>query len=189
MEPSQIYFRHHLFSLSLPSGFSVFSGTNIFTLILFRFERPKAHISERNNVLLTQQKAPRTSAKLPEGLHILDDIIVALNTAEFCKWSGRKCKAIPVTGRAGPWGRETSRLHIFWTVGSQMAVTLSAVGGRPHFTPGRFMVLISVRGWVDPRLIMRLHVNRKFDRRLMRSPCCLCVCEFPSSNVWVVEAV
>jgi hypothetical protein len=36
--------------------------------------------------------------------------------------------------------------HIFWTIGSHMAVRLSALrAGRP-LPPGRFMVLISVRG-------------------------------------------
>jgi hypothetical protein len=38
-----------------------------------------------------------------------------------------------------------------------MAVRLSALRARrPPFTPGRFLVLISVRGWVDPRAIVRL---------------------------------
>jgi hypothetical protein len=37
-----------------------------------------------------------------------------------------------------------------------MAVGLSALRvGRP-LAPGRFRVLISVRGWVDPRTIVRL---------------------------------
>jgi hypothetical protein len=43
----------------------------------------------------------------------------------------KKGKAIPVTGREGPWCCETSRLpHFLYTIGSQTAVRLSA-GGRP----------------------------------------------------------
>jgi hypothetical protein len=41
--------------------------------------------------------------------------------------------------------------HIFQTIGSKMAVRLSALcAGRP-LHPGRFLVLISVKGWVDPQ--------------------------------------
>jgi hypothetical protein len=57
-----------------------------------------------------------------------------------------KSKAIPVTDREGPYGCETSRLpHILdnrLTVGGDV-VSLTR---RPPFTPGRFLVLISVRG-------------------------------------------
>jgi hypothetical protein len=46
--------------------------------------------------------------------------------------------------------------HIFYTIGSQMAVSLPALrAGRP-LPPGRFLVLISVRGGVDTRAIVRL---------------------------------
>jgi hypothetical protein len=45
--------------------------------------------------------------------------------------------------------------HIFYTIGSQMAVTSALRAGRP-LPPGRFLVLISVRGLIDPRAIVRL---------------------------------
>jgi hypothetical protein len=46
--------------------------------------------------------------------------------------------------------------HIFLTIGSQMAVRLSALRGGRHLPPGTFLVLISVRGWVDRKVIVRL---------------------------------
>jgi hypothetical protein len=46
--------------------------------------------------------------------------------------------------------------HISYKIGSEMGVRLSAIrAGRP-LPPGRFLVLISVRGRVDPRAIVRL---------------------------------
>jgi hypothetical protein len=60
-----------------------------------------------------------------------------------------KGKAIPVTGREGPYDYETPWFPYFvYTVDSEMAVRLSALGAdRPlPPPPGRFLILISVRG-------------------------------------------
>jgi hypothetical protein len=51
----------------------------------------------------------------------------------------------------GHWGS-----HIFLTIGSQMAVRLSASHACCPLPPGRFLVLISVRGSVDPEAISQL---------------------------------
>jgi hypothetical protein len=67
-----------------------------------------------------------------------------------------KCKAIPETGREGPWGCETLKIPHFlenrFTDGSK--VVSPRTGRVLH--PGRSMVLISVRCWFDPRAIVRL---------------------------------
>jgi hypothetical protein len=46
--------------------------------------------------------------------------------------------------------------HIFYTIGLQMAVRLPALSASRPLPPGRFLVLISVRGWFYPRAIVRL---------------------------------
>jgi hypothetical protein len=73
-----------------------------------------------------------------------------------------KDKSIPVTGRGGPYGGETSKLpYFFYKIGSQMTVRLSALrAGRP-LPLGRFLVLISVTGWIDPRATVRLEGLRQ----------------------------
>jgi hypothetical protein len=57
-----------------------------------------------------------------------------------------KGKAIPVT----------VSFQIFYTIGSQMAVRLSALSAVRPLHKRRFLVLISVRGSLDPRAKVRL---------------------------------
>jgi hypothetical protein len=48
--------------------------------------------------------------------------------------------------------------HIFYGVGSQMVVKLSALRAGRALLSRRFLVFISVTGRVNPRAIMRLEV-------------------------------
>jgi hypothetical protein len=59
--------------------------------------------------------------------------------------SKSKGKTIPATGHEGPNGCETSRLPL----GSQMEVRLSVLRTVLPLPQGRFLILISVRGWKE----------------------------------------
>jgi hypothetical protein len=67
-------------------------------------------------------------------------------------------KAIPVTGRGGPYGCKTSKLPHFLHNRLIDGGEVASLTCRPPFThpPGRLLVLISVTGRVDPRATVRL---------------------------------
>jgi hypothetical protein len=64
----------------------------------------------------------------------------------------KKGKVIPVTGHGGPQVCETSRIpHFLDSRLTDGAKVVSLTRRLPLTPPGRFLVLISVRGWVSPR--------------------------------------
>jgi hypothetical protein len=63
----------------------------------------------------------------------------------------KKRKALPVTGRGGPYNCERSRLPDFLDSRFTDGGEVLSLTRRPPFTPRRFLVLVSVKGWVDPR--------------------------------------
>jgi hypothetical protein len=68
-----------------------------------------------------------------------------------------KSEAGPVTGCGAPQGCETSRFPHFLMNGFTDGGEVVSFTRRPPFTPrDRFLVLISVRGSVDLRAIVRL---------------------------------
>jgi hypothetical protein len=78
-------------------------------------------------------------------------------------------KAVPVTGRGGPYGCETSGLPHFLDSRLRDGVRLSALRAGRSEPPRRFLVLIPVTGWVDTRAMVRLEGVDKFKNPVKSS--------------------
>jgi hypothetical protein len=72
-------------------------------------------------------------------------------------------KTIAVTSRGGLKGCETSRLPHF--LGNRLTDG-GEVSPTRHLPPWRFLVLIAVRGWVDPRAIVWLEWLGKLKKKI-----------------------
>ena len=88
-----------------------------------------------------------------------------VSTPETCRAAYRnvKGKAVPLQACTGPEGSRKLRFPDFMTT-AQDGGRLSALRTGRLYSQEILLVLISVRGWVDPRAIMRsegFYVNKK----------------------------
>jgi hypothetical protein len=83
-------------------------------------------------------------------------------------FDAKKGKDILVTGRGGPWGCERSRLPHYLDKRLTDGGKVVSPTRRPPFTPRfhflKFLIPISVRGWVDTSAIMRPGGLRKLEK-------------------------
>jgi hypothetical protein len=79
----------------------------------------------------------------------------------FCCFRSVKGKAVLLTSHEGPWGCERSMLlHLLDNRLTDGGEVVNLTRPPPLYCPGRFLVLISVRGWVDPRPIVPLGLGK-----------------------------
>jgi len=83
----------------------------------------------------------------------------------------KKGKAVPLQACSGPEGSRKLSSQISWQR-HRMVVRLSALRTGRLYPKEMLLVLISVRGWVDSRVIVRsqgFYVNEKFQWQQLRS--------------------
>jgi hypothetical protein len=89
----------------------------------------------------------------------------------MCHWTfcDAESKSYPCNRRGDPQSCEASRLPHHLQIGSQMAVRLSFLCAGLPLHPGRFLVLNSVTGRVEPRAIIRLEGLAQFKNAMISS--------------------
>ena len=93
----------------------------------------------------THTRAYRTSFKM-----LRDRVLLEVEL-----YSVLKGKAFPLEAWTGPWGSRRIRLPEFLDNRYRKVVRVSALRTGRLYPQKRFLVLIYVRGWVDPRATMR----------------------------------
>ena len=86
-------------------------------------------------------------------------------TVTTASGTGGKGKAVPLQAWTGPQGSRKLRFPNFMTTAQDSGMVVSLTH-RPHLFQEMLLVLISVRGWVEPRAIVRsegFYVNEKFQ--------------------------